>query len=305
LLSITSASADDAVASFQVPSPGAPGTYQIQLVAGQVADPSGNRAAGQGLGSFAAVPSASSPTPAPSGESATIQSGLPAAATAGEAGTLVLDLTNNSAARTNGPVTVSLFASAGTALDASGVTLGPPTHRRLSLAAGAGKVLRLKYTIPSTLPTGDYYVLTEVSPGNGSTPGSVTASAAPVHVAAKVIDLAGQFAPHAALTLAAGRGGVVGIVVTNDGNSVAKGPVEISFTAAPAGGGAAVPLSTATGRINLKAGASRTLRLRFKVPAGTPAGTYTLQAVVDPNHIFADPNPANNSATDQPPFTVS
>jgi hypothetical protein len=143
-----------------------------------------------------------------------------------------------------------------------------------------------------------------LSGGAGGSP-TVSASAAPVHVAAQVIDLSGQFAPHAALTLAAGRAGVVGVAVTNEGNTVAKGPVQISLAAAPAGGAGSFTLATATGRLNLKPGASRTLRVRFKVPAGMPAGTYNLQAVVDTLNAFPDPDRANNSATDPTPFTVS
>jgi hypothetical protein len=137
LLSVTSASADDAVAAFQVPSPAAAGNYDVQLVGGQVADPSGNRAAGQDLGTFTAV--STTPTPTPAGTSVSIQGGVPDTATAGNRGTLVLDLGNAPGVKLNGALTLSLFASSTPTLDANSVALDAPVREHLGSRRGRSR----------------------------------------------------------------------------------------------------------------------------------------------------------------------
>ena len=56
--------------------------------------------------------------------------------------------------------------------------------------------------------------------------------------------------------------------------------------------------------MKLKAGRGKAYRLKFVLPQDLPAGTYTLQAVIDANNEITESDETNNAATSDETFAV-
>ena len=321
LEAVTTVSQGEDVVTCQVPAPSTPGQYEVVLVGGRLADAAGNTAGQQTLGTFVVGGATPSPTPTPTptptpvsgptptptptgttspgaGPQGSIAGGLPASVVGGSKGAILFQFSNQTTLLQRELLTVNLFASPTPLLDASAVPLGPAVRERPSLPPGASRRYRLAYTVPNTLPSGSYYVLAKLSTG------AIAASAAPVQVTAPLVDLAPSFPPHRAFTVAAGGRDSVLLRVVNTGNVAARGLLQITLSAAPAAGGAPATLADFAQRVDLKAGAGKTFRIRFRLPVGTPAGAYRLTALADPSDTFHDPDPDNNTAEDTTPLTV-
>jgi hypothetical protein len=95
------------------------------------------------------------------------------------------------------------------------------------------------------------------------------------------------------------------VVVTNNGTTVAKGPLLIDLgVSATSDGATPFALPTKTKSIKLAAGASVTLKLPTKAPSGLTPGAYFATATIDPANTFAETTLANNFAVSTAPLTI-
>lgn len=99
----------------------------------------------------------------------------------------------------------------------------------------------------------------------------------------------------------------VTIDISNTGNVTAKGALEIDFSASqsPALGGSLFALGPITKHISVKSGKTQRLHVRVPLTVGITTGNEYLVASIDPNHLFLDPNLANNIAISQSAVSVS
>ena len=218
---------------------------------------------------------------------------------------VAVTVTNAAAEAFAGPVTVTLFATANETFEADADPQLAVTTKRLKLESGQSRAVKLKVTSLPALPDGDYRVLARVTAPGVDPAGN--ASFNTVNVAAPFVDLAGTFAAPTPATLARGKRARLALTLTNASNSPIKAtvPVSVSLAPPPDTAGAPAALGTVNARVSLKAGQTRTVRLSVPVPADLPAGTYFLDAVLDPANVLAEGNETNNAVTGTTPVTVA
>jgi subtilase family serine protease len=149
--------------------------------------------------------------------------------------------------------------------------------------------------LPTSLAAGPYYLIAVITDVNGNA--QMAASASTVAVAPAFIDLSGALAPVPSV-LKLGKKTSATVTVTNNGNVPAAGTFQVAFLARPTGttGAVDVPMATVATRINLASHGSKRLRFSLVVPVTLTAGIdYTLVAMLDPNNLFRDSNPGNNT----------
>jgi hypothetical protein len=232
---------------------------------------------------------------------------LPAGVLGGTKGVAEVRVVNAGAARAAGRVAVRLFASADPTLDDADATLATVTTR-VKLAPGADKTVKVKFRYPEAL-TGlgegeaqPEYLLARVEPdasiGEQNAGNNVTAPAAAVMVTPPFVDLAASFPDHLMPTGLTPRGlAEADVIVTNTGSIATAGRVRVTVLAsADANSDAAdVPLRAKSFRLNLAPGASKPLRLKFRVPRDVAAGSHLL-VIADSDNRFAEPDESNNLA---------
>lgn len=203
-----------------------------------------------------------------------------------------------------GPVTVTLFATADELFQAESDPQLAVTTKRFNLESGQSKAVKLKIRNFPTVPDGDYRVLARVT-APGVDPAS-NASFNTVNIAAPFVDLAGSFGALPA-NLVRGKRARLSLVLTNAANSPIKVAVPVAITASPPPdtGVAPVSLGTVNAKVLIKAGQTKAVRLSVLVPADVTAGTYFLDAVLDPTNVLAEGNETNNTITGTTPVTVA
>jgi hypothetical protein len=108
----------------------------------------------------------------------------------------------------------------------------------------------------------------------------------------------GRSAPPAPPALAPGRNATAALTVLNAGNVAARGKVRVALMAsadavADAGD---VTLRAVSVKLNVKPGARKLVRLRFRTPADLPPGAYLLLGAVDTDGALAESDKSNNAA---------
>lgn len=236
-----------------------------------------------------------------------VSASLPAAVVAGAKTRpvgVVVTVTNADVLPFSGPATVALFATANETFEPEADPQLATTTKRLKLEPGQSKAVKLKVTAFPNVPDGDYRVLARVT-APGIDP-AANPSFNTVNVAAAFIDLAGT--PGAAPeTLVRGKKARLTLTLTNGGNSAVKTTVPVAITAGlpPDVAGQPVALGTVNAKVSLKAGQSKTVKLSVKVPQELAAGTYFLDAVLDPANVLAERNEANNEILGTAEVTVA
>jgi uncharacterized membrane protein len=194
-------------------------------------------------------------------------------------------------------VPVTLYLSDNQARDAADIVIGSQT-KALSLKTGKGKSLSFKFTLPTSLGTGQYFVIAEADTGNtiieANEANNVAINAAPLEVQAAFIDLRGTVAkPTGALT--PGGKASVTVAVINDGNIPVKSSVTIALAASTDSSGAnPVAISSITKNLSIKNGATKNVPIKFTFPANLPAGTYFIVATITP--LAGETSQSNNTA---------
>ena len=228
----------------------------------------------------------------------------PASAVEGNKRRVIVRITNAGGMVGSGRVGIELYLSTDQVVDASDVTL-QSVSTRLRLVPGASKSLVLPFRFPSlspagqSVPPGVYYLIAQITPQSGSassSPPNVAVSMTPVSVAASPIDLSGTFdaIPATPPSLLPGHRASAVLQLDNTGTGTAAGLLSIGLDASLASTGTIVNFPTLKTHIHLAGGASARLRLTFVIPKKTPAGTYQLEARIDPDNQFAESNELNN-----------
>ena len=206
-------------------------------------------------------------------------------------------------------VGVRLVLSADATPDAGDPTLIDLPARLLRLREGASKNLKASFTFPQA-PDDDYVILAVVDPGNAVPERNETnnTGAGPsMPVAAAFVDLvAGTLT--APTSLSAGGRGRATLLVRNDGNVNARATVPVRLFAsadATAGGPDDILIGTVPGKLNLRPGAGKPVRLSFTVPGDLVSGTeYHLVVAVDDPSGLAERNETNNTVVGDGTFVV-
>ena len=208
-----------------------------------------------------------------------------------------------------GNANVRLFLSADQDLDAADthvVTLPP---KPLRLKVNAVRRMNANFVFPAGVADGSYFLLAQVDENGGVSEmnegNNVGSSGAAVAVAAPFVDFGVSFGPGAPTALAAGQRGQITLLVRNAGNVAAKGSLPLRLLASAdnvldAGDAVLAPL---TMKLNVRAGATKVLRLRFPMPALTP-GSYFFIADLDAGSL-PERNDSDNVAVSPGQFAAS
>jgi uncharacterized delta-60 repeat protein len=167
---------------------------------------------------------------------------------------------------------VRIFASTTTDLDGSQVLL-ESVDPNLALKLGQKHTFNfLIRSLPTTLPTGQYYLLSEVVDATGAT--SLTASSQTIAVVAPLIDPVVTLASVVPTTIKPNGIGSVLITVSNEGN-ISAGVLELRLSFSTDGITAVgSPLRTMKIALTVPTGRSVRFKLAFRVPRTTAAGMY-------------------------------
>jgi hypothetical protein len=245
------------------------------------------------------------PTPTPTGTPAaipTVRATLPPAVVAGakvKGAKVSVLVTNNGTAALNGPVTVSLFASADDALDGADAAVAAPVTKRLKIAPGASKTVKLKVTTLPTVADGAYRLVAQTTADAGVTVGA-DASDTTVNIAAPFVDLSGSFPTSPpSRPVRAGRTASIPLTISNAGNIPVTGTIGVVFSAGldqdPGDGDVVLPAGTL--RLKLKAASAKVFRVKVTVPDTLAAGPYFLSAAIDSGEVLTEPNEGDNAFT--------
>lgn len=228
----------------------------------------------------------------------TVTATLPTAAIAGEKtkASATVSVTNSGTGKLSGPVTIKLLASTDGTVDTSDTQITTIT-KKLTLKAGQTKQVKVKLGSFPAVASGDYFVVADVTGGSGITETSTTnnqaASSSKVTIAPAFVDLSGMLS--SAGTAKAGKKGTLPMEISNDGNSEVKTTATVRLTITPQGGGTATTVDVPV-KLNLKAGASKNLKLKYAVPSSLAAGTYTVSAAIDSGSVVTESDETNNNA---------
>jgi uncharacterized membrane protein len=226
---------------------------------------------------------------------------LPPAAIGGQkvkAGALVT-IRNQGDATAAGRTNIELFLSVDHTFDNTDIAL-PPTSVKLNLRPGRAKTFRLRIRTLPLANDAEYHLAARVNATGEIAEGNLFDNTfvdqnAHVQLARPRMDLAAAFAQVPA-TLRPGKSATVSVNVFNSANIVAAGRLNFQLAASadvgtdPTG----QPLAVASPRIKIAPDGLRTLKLKFRVPANFPAGTYTLLGTVDSTNAFEESDETNN-----------
>ena len=227
----------------------------------------------------------------------TLQTSMPSAVVAGErvrkAKVSVL-VTNDGQTPLNGPVTVRLFTSADETLDGADAPIGLPVTKRLKIAPGASKAVKIKVSTLPVVSDGQYRLIAQTLAESGVNVGT-DASDSTLTIAAPFVDLSGSFGT---LTkgLIRGRRASVPVLINNAGNVPATGTINVLVTAgsSPSPSNSDLPLQSVPVKLKVNPSSGKVYKLKILVPATLPAGTY-LHATIDVGGAIVETDESNNS----------
>jgi hypothetical protein len=202
------------------------------------------------------------------------------------------------------PVTVKLYASTDTALDARDVEVAEVTKTLRLKPLGSG-VIPVKTADFPAMRDGPYLLLAKASSPTGVSASAVGLS--PAVVASPSVDLSASFGAPLPTKLTPGRKATVRLLVRQEaGNVPAKGAASVAVYASPDGAlpASGAPLATVPVRLSLKPGRSKQYRLRFLVPEGIAPTPAFLTAVLVAGPGLSEGNISNNTAATVAPIPV-
>jgi subtilisin family serine protease/subtilase family serine protease len=205
---------------------------------------------------------------------------------------VVSDTTANQGGGAAAPSTTQYFLSSNATYEATDVLLG---SRPVSgLAAGGSESGSASVVVPSTTPTGVYYVIARADGGSAvpeTTETNNTRTSGQMKIGADLVITAGT-APAAA---GAGTTIVVSDTTTNQGTGGAGASATGYYLSANALlDGADVQIGSRAVPV-LAAGASNSGSASLQIPASTPTGTYYVIAVADAANAVAETLENNNT----------
>jgi hypothetical protein len=187
-----------------------------------------------------------------------------------------LHLTNPGRTAVTEPATIQVFASPTPTANSAEVLL-TTQQQSLRIKANSAVNTRLAVPTPTTLPTGNYFLLAELN-------GQIITTAA-VAVQSPFSSLSVSFAglPGKPIEIDGWSAGAraAAVAVTNSGNVPLKGTVDVSLYLSADGlvdGTQSLLATVPNVNIALKPGKSKVVQLRIAVPPGTAVGGYFLIA---------------------------
>jgi hypothetical protein len=208
----------------------------------------------------------------------------------------------------NGPVTVTLFASTdNTAHPNTDTKLAEVTKKLKIKANAAAKPLKLKVQFPAVNADGDYVLVAQAT-GTGVSGGqsSAVAQGAALRIERPFVDLAGTGAAPTPLALTSGKKSSLSVPLMNNGNVAAKGSVNVELFLSIDGTEAlATPLATVPAKVSISPGASKPLKVKLTVPAGTTPGSSFVLVRVTGTGPLAELNASNGLLLTPIPATLA
>lgn len=238
------------------------------------------------------------PGPTPSDPSvspiaATITSAPPASVIGGTNGVLKLHLANTTDGTFNGPLTVTIYASADNTVSGDDRAIATLSYDAFKLLAFTAKNAKLKFTYPADLSGSFFLIAQSDATATGTTP-AANATAAMVVIVPPMVDLSATFA-KSPVRFIPGRTNSDTLLIQNLGNVAASGTLSVNLDASF--DEIDTPLTTISKTIRIKPGKALKVKLKFLAPVDLAAGTISLIAVITSTTAPTDTNTANDTAT--------
>lgn len=207
-----------------------------------------------------------------------------------------------------GQVSVDLYASTVQAFDIASATLsGATTPINVDLQPGQSKIVKLKYSYPTTLASGSYYItgqiVTTVSDNNRANNSSQ--SIGPVQITQPYIDLNLAYETQPSAVVFPGAATVLNLILTNNGNVTNSTTLMFHIYLSPTNtfsSGETIVRSVPVSGLHLKAGASKVIHLTLVFPGETLGVEYPI-VTVDSGNPLGEANLTNNVAIPLAPTT--
>lgn len=227
-------------------------------------------------------------------------SSVPSSIIGGNKGSIAVNVANLGDILAEGLIDVAFYASTDQELGSGdsqfyGVNDRAVKLKPLSLA-GKAKKITAKFTYPSDLPDGTYYILAVVSSDSItelSTDNNTAFTSTPIVIAAPVTDLTGP--DFGGTNFVTGKTATVPVTLQNQGNVTLAGTASLVFVFSADElldsddfTSAAVAI-----KVNLKAGASKAFKAKLAAPPIDP-GDYFVFIILDSTNVVAEVNEANN-----------
>jgi Tol biopolymer transport system component len=280
------------------------GAYTVTLRSGQVQDAAGNSAAPGSLGqvTVTAVPS----------EGPDIVVTIPGTllpAVGGFKGKqkVLLQNTGTQAIVTKSKITVGLYLSTDSLLDASDTQVATKTLKFNAKPNARPKNVAFKFLWPRPGGTNTGFQLLAAADTTNVVPerseqNNVVAS--PVTVADPFVDLGGSLGA-VPTSLVAGQRVTLPFTIQNNGNIPAKGTISLKLLASADDElGGDTEIVTLIKKINLRPGKPRLLPLSFVVPSTIATGSYNLLVQIDSAGAIAETNEVNNVVVGSSTFSI-
>lgn len=224
---------------------------------------------------------------------------IPTTAIGGTSVTTKLKLINTGATTFAGPLSVTIFASTNDLLSSLDTPIATIPVSRVVLKSGKSKIEKLRFNYPSTLPSGSYFLIAQITASGTATLPTRASTNRWVTVAAAAANVRTYFAESGVVTVTPGHNDSVSVVVQNAGDLAVTGTVGLKLYASAdqTQDASDTLLATVPARkVKLKPGQHIILHAHFRAPAGKAPGTYFLIASTTPKIHPPDANLTDNTA---------
>ena len=215
----------------------------------------------------------------------------------GGGGVARIRITNTQLTRFKGPVSITLYASGSTSVSGSDTLLTTTTVAHANLKPGGSQVVTLRFTYPTSLANGDYYLVASATAIGTNTTDAEAATPSKISIGKPFVDLATLFG-STPISVTPGAAETAIITIDNVGNIAANGLLTLKLYASTGDAidSSAQLLATVANRhVALKAGKSMTLKVKFTAPAAS-GSTYNIIASSTSSLKPADTDAANDIA---------
>ena len=152
----------------------------------------------------------------------------------GTAGSVRLRISNDSRATFDGPsYFINLYLSTDGSATSSDTLLTTMSIPALNLKAGASKTVKLKFTYPTTLNNGGYFLTAAIDATKTDTANATVATAKTLSVSKQTVDLATVFSNGPAVSVTPGASDTASVTIENLGNVNAVGTVNLNLGESP------------------------------------------------------------------------
>ncbi len=230
----------------------------------------------------------------------------------GDAGTMDLTVTNDGNIAAAKKISVKVYASATAERGDDAVLMGAAYYTVDIPADGGTTNLTVNMTAPSSLATGDYYLIAAIDATDSLAESDETnndaVSAATISVEQPFVDVAGEVTDFSFVgrTLP-GDAGTVDLLLTNDGNTKAAKTIYVEVYASTTAerGADAIRLKKVPLPISLDAdGGTQAATIEVTIPAGIDTGEYYIIAKLDSSNSLAESDETNNDAVSAATISV-